>query len=464
LADVRFGTSPTPPVVAANISISPNSTKTYTLPALSPGTTYYWQIVSKTVAQQGAAGEVYSFTTAGGDPPPPPPPPPSGLDVVLHTVDATRVAGTWVLEGDTSAASGRKIRHADAGGAKLTAPLAAPSNYFELTFTADAGRPYHLWIRGRADGNSYSNDSVFVQFSDSVNASGAPTYRIGTTAATDFNLEACSGCGLSGWGWEDNGWGPNVTGPRIYFAATGTHTIRIQTREDGLAIDQVVLSADAYLSTSPGATRNDTVILPKSSSTPPPPPPPPPSGEIVLHAARATQVVGNWSIVSDTSAASGQRIYNPNAAAAKVVTPLANPSTYFELTFNAEAGRPYRLWIRARADSNNYANDSVHVQFSGSVNQSGTAVYGIGTATSTEFNLEACSGCGLANWGWEDNGWGSGVMGPVIYFAATGPQTLRVQPREDGISIDQIVLSPAVYLNAAPGLPRNDTRILPQSQ
>ena len=170
-----------------------------------------------------------------------------------------------MLEADTSAASGRKIRQADAGGAKLAAPLAAPSNYFELTFTADAGRPYRLWLRGRADGNSYSNDSVFVQFSDSVDAAGAATYRIGTTTATEFNLEACSGCGLSGWGWEDNGWGPNVTGPRIYFAATGTHTIRIQTREDGLAIDQVVLSADAYLSVSPGATKNDTVILPKSA-------------------------------------------------------------------------------------------------------------------------------------------------------------------------------------------------------
>src|SRR4029450_8634698 len=103
-ADVRFGTSPAPPVLAANISISPLSTKTYTLPALSPGTTYYWQIVSKTVAKQEAAGEGYSFPPAGGDPPPPPPPPPpGGLDVVLHTADATRVAGGWVLEGDTSA-------------------------------------------------------------------------------------------------------------------------------------------------------------------------------------------------------------------------------------------------------------------------------------------------------------------------------------------------------------------------
>ena len=30
-----------------------------------------------------------------------------------------------------------------------------------------------------------------------------------------------------------------------------------------------------------------------------------------------------------------------------------------------------------------------------------------------------------------------------MYFATTGPQTIRIQRREDGISIDQIVLSPA---------------------
>ena len=100
------------------------------------------------------------------------------------------------------------------------------------------------------------------------------------------------------------------------------------------------------------------------------------------------------------------------------------------------------------------------MQFSGAVNQSGTAVYRIGTATSTEFNLESCSGCGLSNWGWEDNGWGNGVLGPQIFFAASGPQTIRIQPREDGLSIDQIVLSPSTYLTAAPGPTKNDTTIL----
>jgi endonuclease/exonuclease/phosphatase family metal-dependent hydrolase len=51
---------------------------------------------------------------------------------------------------------------------------------------------------------------------------------------------------------------------------------------------------------------------------------------------------------------------------------------------------------------------------------------------------------------WQDNGYGLGVLGPTIYFAATGTQTVRVQTREDGLSIDQIVLSPFNYLSAAP--------------
>jgi hypothetical protein len=79
-------------------------------------------------------------------------------------------------------------------------------------------------------------------------------------------------------------------------------------------------------------------------------------------------------------------------------------------------------------------------------------------------NLEDCSGCGLASWGWQDNGWGVGVMGPVVRFADDGPQILRVQTREDGLSIDQIVLSPSTYLDMSPGALKNDTTILSDGQ
>jgi len=76
---------------------------------------------------------------------------------------------------------------------------------------------------------------------------------------------------------------------------------------------------------------------------------------------------------------------------------------------------------------------------------------------------EDCAGCGLQGWGWQDNGWGTGVMGPELYFGTTGPQTLRIQSREDGLSIDQILLSPSLYLNASPGALKNDATILAEA-
>jgi hypothetical protein len=151
----------------------------------------------------------------------------------------------------------------DSGMAKLNTALANPAHFFEMTFYAQAGVAYRLWIRGKAENDYWGNDSVFVQFSDSVDGSGNPVFRIGTSDGTPINLEDCSGCGLQGWGWQDNGWGVGVLGPLIRFATTGVHTIRIQVREDGLSIDQIVLSPQTYLQNSPGSLKNDSTVLPR---------------------------------------------------------------------------------------------------------------------------------------------------------------------------------------------------------
>ena len=183
----------------------------------------------------------------------------STADVVMYASKASVKAGKWSVVSDSTAAGGFRISNADAGAAKLSSALASPTNYFELTFNAYAGQAYHLWIRAKAQGNSTNNDSVFVQFSDSVNSSGTATYRIGTTSSAPVVLQDCTGAALSNWGWQDNGW--CGMGSNIQFAATGSHKIRVQTREDGLSIDQIVLSPVNYLSKSPGALRNDTKIM-----------------------------------------------------------------------------------------------------------------------------------------------------------------------------------------------------------
>jgi Beta-propeller repeat len=372
-------------------------------------------------------------------------------EIVMYAEDATTVRGNWRLEADSSAALGRKLRNPNNGAAKLTRPLAAPTDYVEFRFHAEEGVRYRLWIRGRADNNNWANDSVFVQFSDSVDASGAPVWRIGSTSATEVNLEDCVNCRVRGWGWQDNGYGAGVLGPPVRFASTGMHTLRIQRREDGYAFDQVVLSSSRYLSTPPGPLKDASTVLARSNGQP--------ASDVVLHMTGA-QVHGAWRTEARADAASGTVVRHPDAGGAKVVRMPVPAVNYFELTFDAEAGRPYHLWLRGIAERNYWGNDSVHVQFSDSVDQSGTPRWRIGSTSSTEINLEDCSGCGLRGWGWQDNGWGVGVSGPRIYFESTGPHVIRVTTREDGLIIDQIVLSAATYLTASPGALKNDTTIL----
>jgi phosphatidylserine/phosphatidylglycerophosphate/cardiolipin synthase-like enzyme len=68
LYDIYLGTTPTPPLIASDVPLGPNENgtpRTYQLPPLNTGTTYYWRVVAKTMALQGTAGPVWSFTTGG---------------------------------------------------------------------------------------------------------------------------------------------------------------------------------------------------------------------------------------------------------------------------------------------------------------------------------------------------------------------------------------------------------------
>lgn len=188
-------------------------------------------------------------------------------------------------------------------------------------------------------------------------------------------------------------------------------------------------------------------------------------GEVVLHAWTAPVIVGNWAVVADTTAAGGARIASRDEGAPPVKTSqTAAPKDYFELTFTAEAGRAYRLWIRGQAENNALANDSVYVQFSGSVDAAGAPLYRIGSKAVTTITMQYCSkvACTPSGWGWRDNSTSSSA-GALVAFAKSGPQTIRIQPREDGLSIDQIVLSPSTYLSVAPGPMQNDTTIMAES-
>jgi hypothetical protein len=191
------------------------------------------------------------------------PPPSNGpSDIVIYAADVPDASlhGSWTKGSDASSPQGVKLVTTDTGFASDA--LASPTHYVDVAFTAPAGTPYTLWLRVQALANSKFNDSVWVQFSDAL-VNGTAVYPIGSPNALLVNLATDSAAtSLRGWGWQNTAyWLSQAT--TVSFAASGTHTLRIQVREDGVQLDQIVLSPVRFLTSSPGALSADTTIVPK---------------------------------------------------------------------------------------------------------------------------------------------------------------------------------------------------------
>ena len=91
-------------------------------------------------------------------------------------------------------------------------------------------------------GRRAARNRVIVKFRDAAapdalaRSSGTLTHGLCVNLPTDGTASS-----LNGWGWQ-NGcyWLSQAT--TVTFASSGTHTMRIQLREDGVQLDQIVLS------------------------------------------------------------------------------------------------------------------------------------------------------------------------------------------------------------------------------
>jgi hypothetical protein len=247
--NVAFGTSNPPPPVSSGLT----STTYKPASTLAASTTYYWRVTA--VGPGGStAGPVWSFTTGTTAT--------TASNVVIYASDvpASGLHG-WTTASDSTSPNGVKLVTPDNGAANTNAPLVNPAQYIDVTFNAPAGTPHTIWLRLKALANNKFNDSVWVQFSD-ARVNGAAVYPIGSTSGLLVNLATGStGSSLQNWGWQNDAYWLSQAAT-VTFATSGTHTLRIQIREDGVQLDQIVLSSTTYLNSAPGPVSNDATIVP----------------------------------------------------------------------------------------------------------------------------------------------------------------------------------------------------------
>jgi hypothetical protein len=188
---------------------------------------------------------------------------------------------------------------------------------------------------------------------------------------------------------------------------------------------------------------------------------PPPNIVIYASDIPATSLFGIWTFANDPTSPNQVRLESPNIGFASSDKPIANPTHYIDVTFDAEAGVPYRLWFRIQGLNNDKFNESVWVQFSDAM-ANGQPLYPIGTTSALMVNLATDSAAtSLNGWGWVNGAYWLKQQN-VVTFATSGTHTMRIQLREDGTMLDQIVLSPTTYMNQSPGPVTNDSTIVPK--
>ena len=295
-------------------------------------------------------------------------------DIVLYSNNVQTVRGNWALAASSSGAGGQRMASADQGWSSLNNPHSNPTNYFEATFDAQAWVQYRIWVRARATGDSKWNDSVWLQFTDSLDSSGNAVYRTGTAQAMLINLEACNGCGEGSWGWSGGAWW--VSQPvSVQFPSTGSRSIRVQTREDGIDIDQIVLSSSTYLHSAPGSTTYDATIVPKSGGggdsggMAPPPPPPSTAAKPLPGTVEAEdfdeggQGVGYYDhSPGNNGGAYRQTDVDIAASDGRYTVGWAGAGEWLRYTVNVAASGTYKVTARVASAGN---GGSFHIEFNG---------------------------------------------------------------------------------------------------
>jgi hypothetical protein len=177
------------------------------------------------------------------------------------------------------------------------------------------------------------------------------------------------------------------------------------------------------------------------------PPPEGPPSEIVVHVSDLPRsALHEFDFWNDPASPGGRLVGTPNTGDELDPPPEDDPHVRFRV--RVQRGVPYRCWIHMKVGEPKGVSRAnlLYVQFTNAVDNASREVFKPGTGS-----YLAAQGPTREGWTWVGcDRADSKSPGPLVHFRASGEVTVRIQAGMEGVGFDQVVLSPARFLNEPP--------------
>jgi predicted MPP superfamily phosphohydrolase len=188
------------------------------------------------------------------------------------------------------------------------------------------------------------------------------------------------------WGWSTTTYFSPESG-EFFFEPNGRHTMRVQSRQEGVSIDILLLNPypelDQLLNSKQTKEIEELVQMGHVTEKYP--------GLVLISAntVDGERCHGKWKKCRDRETLSGFRLDDLPARHGWQYQPLLEPSDYFEADFTAKSDTKYRLWVRMKAFKGSPHADSVYIQFNDAIDKARRRRYEIGVPAASKSRLES---------------------------------------------------------------------------
>ncbi len=169
----------------------------------------------------------------------------------------------------------------------------------------------------------------------------------------------------------------------------------------------------------------------------------PPPDVVVYASDLPNGALSEFAVWNDAASPGGKMVGTPNTGDELDPPPENDPHVTFKV--QAQGGVPYRCWIHMKVGppkGKSQAN-KLWVQFSDAVDKANNAVLKPGTGS-------YLTAQGPVQQGWTWVACDSKANEHLIHFRSSGEVTVRLQAGMEGVGFDQLVLSPARFLEQPP--------------